>query len=95
MCLELRQADPVVASRHLLCLLESELMERFPFQLIGEISDAEIKQVTACSINVFVAKNTSSIVSIVLLIIRMNQAFFRDDKVRFSSFATTRDPCIS
>jgi len=51
----LRQADPVVASRHLLSLLESELLERFLFQLIGEISHAEIIQFTARAIDVFMA----------------------------------------
>ncbi|AJY68881.1 hypothetical protein RW64_04325 [Geobacter sulfurreducens] len=51
----LRQADPVVASRHLLSLLESELMERFLFQLLGEVSEEEIKQVTDRAIDVFMA----------------------------------------
>ena len=51
----LQQADPVVASRHLLSLLESELMERFLFQLLGEVGADEIKQVTARAIDVFMA----------------------------------------
>ncbi|MBT1075431.1 TetR/AcrR family transcriptional regulator [Geobacter grbiciae] len=51
----LRQADPVVASRHLLSLLESELMERFLFQVLDKVSDAEIKQVTDRAIDVFMA----------------------------------------
>ena len=52
---KLRQADPVVASRHLLSLLESELLERFLFQLLGEVSAEEIKAVTARAIDVFMA----------------------------------------
>lgn len=51
----LRQTDPVVASRHLLSLQESELIERFLFQLLGEVSNAEIEQVTDRAINVFMA----------------------------------------
>ena len=51
----LRQADPVVAARHLLSLLESELVERFLFQLLGEVSNAEIRQITTRAIDVFMA----------------------------------------
>ncbi len=51
----LRQADPVVAALHLLSLLESELMERFLFQVLDKVSDAEIKQVTDRAIDVFIA----------------------------------------
>lgn len=52
---KLRQADPVVATRHLQSLLESELLERFLFQLLGEVSIEEIKAVTARAIDVFMA----------------------------------------
>ena len=52
---KLRQADPVVATRHLQSLLESELLERFLFQLLGEVSIKEIKTVTARAIDVFMA----------------------------------------
>ncbi|WP_306535428.1 TetR/AcrR family transcriptional regulator [Geobacter sp.] len=51
----LRQANPVVAALHLLSLLESELMERFLFQLLGEVSEKEIKHVTDRAIDVFMA----------------------------------------
>lgn len=52
---KLRQADPDVATRHLYSLLESELLERFLFQLLGEVSTEEIKRVTARAIDVFMA----------------------------------------
>lgn len=52
---KLRQADPRVATRHLYSLLESELLERFLFQLLGEVSTDEIKAVTARAIDVFIA----------------------------------------
>lgn len=52
---KLRQADSVVATRHLQSLLESELLERFLFQLLGEVSAEEIKAVTARAIDVFMA----------------------------------------
>lgn len=51
----LRQTDPVVAARHLLSLLESELMERFLFQLLGKVNDEEIQQITTRAIDVFMA----------------------------------------
>ncbi len=50
---KLQQADPIVATRHLHSLLESELLERFLFQLLGEVSIEEIKAVTARAIDVF------------------------------------------
>ncbi len=50
---KLRQADPLVATRHLNSLLESELLARFLFQLPGEIRPEEIKAVTARAIDVF------------------------------------------
>jgi AcrR family transcriptional regulator len=52
---KLRQADPVVATKHLHSLLEAELIDRFLFQLLGEVSHEEIKQVTARAIDVFMA----------------------------------------
>lgn len=52
---KLRQADPVVATRHLHSLLESELLDRFLFQFASEVSTEEIKAVTARAINVFMA----------------------------------------
>ncbi len=52
---KLRQADPVVATRHLYGLLESELIDRFLFQLLGEVSAEEIRAVTARAIDVFLA----------------------------------------
>ncbi len=52
---KLRQADPGVATQHLYSLLESELMDRFLFQLLGEVSPGEIQAVTARAIDVFMA----------------------------------------
>ena len=52
---KLQQADPIVATRHLHSLLESELLERFLFQLLDEVSIEEIKAVTARAIDVFMA----------------------------------------
>ena len=52
---KLQQADPIVATRHLHSLLESELLERFLFQLLGEVSAEEVKTVTARAIGVFMA----------------------------------------
>lgn len=52
---KLRQADPVVATRHLHSLLEAELLERFLFQLLGEVNNQEIQAVTARAIDVFMA----------------------------------------
>lgn len=52
---KLRRADPVVATKHLHSLLEAELIDRFLFQLSGEIGSDEISQVTARAIEVFMA----------------------------------------
>lgn len=52
---KLRQADPHVAARHLHSLLESELLERFLFQLLGEVTAEEISAVTARAVAVFMA----------------------------------------
>lgn len=52
---KLRQADPQVAARHLYSLLESELLERFLFQMLGEVSAEEIANVTARAVEVFMA----------------------------------------
>lgn len=52
---KLRQADPVVATQHLHGLLESELIFRFLFQLLGEVSSEEIQGVTARAVDVFMA----------------------------------------
>lgn len=52
---KLQQADPIVATRHLHSLLESELIDRFMFQLSGEVGTEEIKAVTARAIDVFMA----------------------------------------
>lgn len=52
---KLRQADPVVATHHLYGLLESELIDRFLFQLLGEVSPEEIKAVAARAVDAFMA----------------------------------------
>lgn len=52
---KLRQADPDVAARHLYGLLESELVDRFLFQLLGEVSAEEIRAVTGRAVEVFLA----------------------------------------
>jgi len=52
---KLRQTDPNVATQHLHSLLESELLDRFLFQLLGEVSSDEIRLVTARAIDVFMA----------------------------------------
>lgn len=52
---KLRQTDPVVATHHLLSLLESELIDRFMLQILGEVSSKEIKAVTQRAIDVFMA----------------------------------------
>ena len=52
---KLRQADPVVATQHLFSLLESELIDRFLYQLLGDVSPEEIKAVTARAVDVFMA----------------------------------------
>jgi len=52
---KLRKADPDIATRHLVSLLESELVDRFLFQLPGGISESDIKGGTARAIAVFMA----------------------------------------
>lgn len=52
---KLRQADPDIAARHLISLLESELIDRFLYQLAGEISESDIKKGTLRAIDVFMA----------------------------------------
>ncbi|NVN90929.1 MAG: TetR/AcrR family transcriptional regulator [Desulfuromonadales bacterium] len=52
---KLRQADPSVASQHLCSLLESELLDRFLYQLPVEVSAEEIKAVTERAVAVFIA----------------------------------------
>ena len=52
---KLKVADPNVAARHLISLLESELMERFLFQILTDVTAEEISQVTARAIDVFMA----------------------------------------
>lgn len=51
----LRQADPVVATRHLLSLLESELIECVLYRISDEVSVRKIKTVTGRAIEVFMA----------------------------------------
>ncbi len=51
----LRQADPVLATKHLYALLESELIDRFLFKLVDAIDEAEIKAVTARALEIFMA----------------------------------------
>lgn len=51
----LRQADPVVATRHLFALLEAELIDRFLFKLTERIEEAEIKAVTDRALETFLA----------------------------------------
>ena len=52
---KLRQADPDTATRHLCALLESELLDRFLFRVVGELNSEEIKKVTDRAIDVFMA----------------------------------------
>jgi AefR-like transcriptional repressor, C-terminal domain len=51
----LRKADSAVAARHLVSLLESELLDRFLYQLPGEVSPKEIKDATNRAIDAFMA----------------------------------------
>ena len=51
----LRQADPVLATKHWYALLESELIDRFLFKLADAIDEAEIKAATARALEVFMA----------------------------------------
>lgn len=52
---KLRLADPQLAMQQLCALLEAELLERFLFQLLGEVSAEQIKAVTARAIAAFMA----------------------------------------
>ena len=52
---KLRQADPDIATRHLVSLLESELLDGFLYQLPGKVSGEDIKSSTARAIEVFIA----------------------------------------
>jgi AcrR family transcriptional regulator len=52
---KLRQANPKLAAQHLHGLLESELLERFLFQVLSEVGAEEIKNVTTRAIDVFMA----------------------------------------
>lgn len=52
---KLRSADPEIATQQLYALLESELIDRFLFQLLGEVTPEEIREVTARAILVFMA----------------------------------------
>lgn len=52
---KLRKAAPDIAARHLTGLLESELLDRFLYQLPGEISTSDIENCTARAIDVFLA----------------------------------------
>ena len=52
---KLRHADAEVATRHLYSLIESELLDRFLFQLLGDVDAAEIRRVTRRAVDVFMA----------------------------------------
>lgn len=52
---KLRQADPDVMTRQLYALLEAELIDRFLFQLLGEVGTEEIRALTARAVEVFMA----------------------------------------
>lgn len=52
---KLRPADPQIATRHLYSLLESELLERFLFQVLGDVSAEQLKALTARAVDVFMA----------------------------------------
>ncbi|WP_319240105.1 TetR/AcrR family transcriptional regulator [uncultured Propionivibrio sp.] len=51
----LRRADPLVATRHFIGLLEAELLEPFLHHQLGEVDDAQIRAVTARAVDVFMA----------------------------------------
>ena len=57
---KLRKAAPDIAARHLTSLLESELLDRFLYQLPGEIGAGDIKSCTARAIEVFLAAYASN-----------------------------------
>jgi AcrR family transcriptional regulator len=52
---KLRRTDPAVAALHLRGLLESELLDRFLFNLADAVSPEEIKVVTARAVETFLA----------------------------------------
>ncbi|GFO56076.1 TetR family transcriptional regulator [Geomonas sp. Red276] len=52
---KLRQADPMIATLHLVSLLEAEFRDRFLFQLPGDITAEEIAAGTARAVEVFIA----------------------------------------
>jgi len=52
---KLRQADAVVATKHLYSLLESELIDQFLFQLLEDVGGEKIRQITARAVAVFMA----------------------------------------
>jgi hypothetical protein len=47
--------NPSVAARHLISQLESELLDRFLYQLLGEVTKTDIKKGTARAIEAFMA----------------------------------------
>jgi len=52
---KLRQADPLLAARQLHSLLEAELLDRFLFQVLGEVGPEEIKEVAERGVDAFMA----------------------------------------
>jgi len=52
---KLKKADPSVAARHLLSLIESELLASFLFQQLGNVSEDDIKAMTERGVDVFMA----------------------------------------
>ncbi|MCM0082459.1 TetR/AcrR family transcriptional regulator [Geomonas sp. Red32] len=51
----LKKGDPAVATLHLVSLLESELLDRFLYQLPGEVTAKEIEEATGRAVDVFMA----------------------------------------
>lgn len=51
---KIRQTDPIIATRHLLALLESELIDRFLFQIPMEINEQKIEEVAHRAIDIFI-----------------------------------------
>lgn len=52
---KLRQADPIIATLHLRGLLESELLDRFQFQIDMDVTEDEVKKVVGRAVDVFMA----------------------------------------
>lgn len=52
---KLRRAEPLLAARHLMGLLEAEWFNRFLFQVLGEVSAEEIKATVSRAVAVFMA----------------------------------------